>query len=175
MSDLMETILRRRSIRKYTGEAIGEEKLKTVLQAGLLAPTSMNKKPCQFYVIRDREILKKLSRAKKLGGAFLADADTAIAVSADENVSDVWIEDCSIALSYMNLMAAELGLGSCWCQIYHRSSFTGRDAEENVRRILNLPDHCRIAGILALGMPAQTPKPHTLDEADFAKVHCISK
>ena len=42
---------------------------------------------------------------------------------------------------------------------------------ENVREILSLPEKYRIVGILSLGIPAGETKPHTLEEADFAKVH----
>lgn len=171
MPDLMNAILNRRSVRKYTGEEIPEEKLKAVLQAGLLAPTSMNKKPCQFYVVKNREVLKKLSKAKKVGAGFLSDAAVGIAVFADADISDVWVEDCSIALSYMNLMAAGQGLGSCWCQMRRRSTLTGKDAEENVRKALGVPDRYRIVGVLALGIPAQAVKPHTLEDADYSRIH----
>lgn len=173
MSDLMNTILNRRSVRKYTGEEIPEDKLHAVLQAGLLAPTSMNKKPCQFYVIKDRDVLKSLSRAKKAGAGFLADATVGIVVAADSNKSDVWVEDCSIAMSFMNLMATEQGLGSCWCQMRNRSTLTGKDAENNVRRALGVPDSFRIVGVLSLGIPAQEIKPHTPDEIDSSRVHEI--
>jgi nitroreductase len=173
MSDLMNTILNRRSVRKYTGEEIPEKKLRAVLQAGLLAPTSMNKKPCQFYVIKDREVLKKLSKAKKVGAGFLSDAAVGIAVFADSDKSDAWVEDCSVAMSYMNLIAAEQGLGSCWCQMHLRSTPTGKDAEENVRKALDVPDHYRIVGVLALGIPGQTVKPHTPDEIDYSRVYEI--
>lgn len=50
---------------------------------------------------------------------------------------------------------------------------TGRDAEENVRRELDVPDHYRIVGILALGIPAPAVKPHTADDIDYSKVHEI--
>ena len=68
---LLETMLSRRSIRQYTEEAIPEEKLNMILQAGLLAPTSRNIKPCEFYVIRNKDILMKLSQAKAMGAAML--------------------------------------------------------------------------------------------------------
>ena len=89
--------------------------------------------------------------------------------------ADTWIEDSSIALSYMNLMAASLEIGSCWCQIHLRTTAAGKDAEEAVREVLSIPDECRIVGILALGIPSAQLEPHTLDEADFKRVHpCIS-
>ena len=51
--ELIELMAKRRSVRKYTGEDIPEEKLEKVLQAALLAPTSMNKRPWEFYLVKD--------------------------------------------------------------------------------------------------------------------------
>lgn len=171
MGELREAILKRRSIRKFAPDEVPEEKLRAVLRAGLLAPTSMNKKPCEFYVVRNRETLQRLSQAKEHGAAFLAGAPAAIAVCADASKSDVWVEDCSIALAYMNLMAADLGLGSCWVQMRRRRSSAGEDAEATVLSILGVPVGFRLVGLLALGVPAQEAAPHSPDEADFSKVH----
>ncbi|MGI6535789.1 MAG: nitroreductase family protein [Eggerthellaceae bacterium] len=173
MSDFMNDILKRRSIRKFTPDEVPEARLRVVLQAGLLAPTSMNKKPCEFYVVRNRALLQHLSRAKERGAAFLADAPVAIAVCADASKSDVWVEDCSIALAYMNLMAADQGLGSCWVQMRRRRSAAGDDAEASVLRMLHAPADFRLVGLLALGIPAQEVASHALDEADFSKVHLV--
>lgn len=169
--ELWDIMLTRRSVRKYKDERIAEDKLEKILQAGLLAPTSQNRKPCEFYVIRDKAVLKELSKAKKLGAGMLADCDTAIAVFGDSKKADTWIEDCSIAMSYMNLMAVEQGLGCCWCQIHLRSSLLGKDAEVNVRKVLSVPEKYRIVGILALGMPEKEIKPHTIDDLDYTKIH----
>ena len=49
--ELMDIILKRRSVRKYLEEPIPEDKLEKILQAGLLAPTSRNLKPWEFYVV----------------------------------------------------------------------------------------------------------------------------
>ncbi len=171
--DLLELMLKRRSIRKYTGEPIPEEKLEKVIQAGLAAPTSRNQKPWEFYVVRDKEMLKKLSKAKAAGGAFLESADAAIVVVSDSVKADTWIEDDSIAMSFMHLMATEQGLGSCWIQIHLRKTAEGAPAEDNVRVILGIPEHFGIVGILALGVPLEEAKPHTVDELIEEKVHRI--
>ena len=47
---------------------------------------------------------------------MLAGADSAVVVIADPEKTDVWTEDCSIAMAYMHLAADSLGLGSCWIQ-----------------------------------------------------------
>ena len=171
--DLTDIILNRRSIRKYTGDLLPEDKLERILQAGLLAPTSMDRRPCEFYVIKDRETLAALSLAKKAGAGMLADAAAAIVAAADSDKANTWIEDSSIALSYMNLMAVDQGLGSCWVQIHMRNSSDGQDAEVNVRRILSLPDRYRIVGILSLGIPAERKEPKMPEELDYGKVHRV--
>ncbi len=168
---LQDIILYRRSTRQYLSKDIPDETLRKILTAGLLAPTSRNQKPCEFYVVRDRETLKKLSEAKSMGGKMLADCSAAIAVFGDSSKADTWVEDCSIAMSFMMLMAEELGVGSCWVQIHFRADAAGNDAEANVREILSVPDNYRIAGILSLGIPAEKMKEHSLEEADWEKVH----
>ena len=171
--NLLETMLSRRSIRQYSREAIPEEKLNRILQAGLLAPSSRNIKPCQFYVIHDRETLMDLARAKAMGAAMLKNCDTAIAVLSDSEKADTWIEDSSIALSFMMLMAQEQEIGSCWCQIHLRRSAEGKDAEETVRSILGIDGSMRIVGILALGIPEKSAPAHSLDELCWDKVHYV--
>lgn len=169
--ELLDIILKRRSVRKYSQEPVTEDKLERILEAGLLAPTSRNRKPCEFYVIRDKAILKELSKAKEAGAEMLSECDVAVAVFGDSEKTDTWIEDCSIAMSYMNLMAVEQGVGSCWCQIHLRSSASGEEAEMKVRNILAVPETYRMVGILALGMFEKETLPHKLDEIDILKIH----
>lgn len=169
--ELSEIMRHRRSVRKYTDEPVPEEALEKILQAALLAPTSMNKRPWEYYVIKDRQILKELSRAKQHGAALLEGCDTAVAVFADSDLSDVWVEDCSIALAYMDLMASSLGVGSCWVQMRNRRDQSGSDAEENVRNALGVDLPYRIVGILALGMPAEDKAPYDLQSLMWDKVH----
>lgn len=49
--ELLDAILTRRSIRKYTTENIPEETITKILQAGLLSPTSRNRKPCEIPLL----------------------------------------------------------------------------------------------------------------------------
>ena len=168
--ELMDVMFKRRSSRKFTDEPITKDELDTILKAALLAPTSRNRKPCNFMVVERKETLEKLSKAKDHGGELLAGADKAIVVLADTLISDTWCEDSSIALTYMHLAATDIGLGSCWVQIHMRKK-DGVYAEEVVRDILKVDDHYRIAGILALGNIESQPEPHTVDDLDKSKVH----
>ena len=168
--ELIDVMLKRRSTRKFNDEPVTKEELDKILQAALLAPTSMNRKPCNFMVVERKETLTDLANSKDHGADLINGADKAIVVVADTMVADTWIEDSSIALTYMHLMATELGLGSCWVQIHLRSK-NGKDSEELVRDILKIDDHYRIVGIMALGHSDDIPPAHELADVDKNKVH----
>ena len=163
-------MLKRRSTRKFNDEQVTREELDKILQAALLAPTSMNRKPCNFMVVERKETLTDLANSKDHGAGLIDGADKAIVVVADTMVADTWIEDSSIALTYMHLMATELGLGSCWVQIHLRSK-NGKDSEEIVRDILKIDDHYRVVGIMALGHSDDIPPAHEPADVDKNKVH----
>ncbi len=169
--ELMDVLAKRRSVRRYSEEQVPEEKLDDVLRAGLLAPSGQNKKPCEFYVVRDREKLKALAACKKAGSSMVAVCDTAIAVFADSALTDTWVEDGAVALTCMHLAAADLGVGSCWVQLHLRNNAAGEDAEQKARELFGLPASYRIVGLLALGMPVKEPAGRVLTEEDFARIH----
>ena len=169
---LIDIMLKRRSTRKFNDEPVTKEELEKVLQAALLAPTSMNRKPCNFLVVERKETLVELSKCKNHGAELIANADKAIVVVADTMIADTRCEDSSIALTHMHLMATELNLGSCWVQIHLRDK-DGVDAEEVLRDIVKIDDHYRIVGILAIGHSDDIPQPHTLDDIDKSKIHFL--
>ncbi|WP_305514461.1 nitroreductase family protein [Methanobrevibacter sp. V14] len=169
---LMDVMLKRRSTRKFGDEQITKEELDKILQAALLAPTSMNRKPCNFMVVERAETLEKLSKSKNHGADLIKGANKAIVVIADTMIADTWCEDSSIALTYMHLMATELEVGSCWVQIHLRSK-DGIDSEEIVRDILKIDNHYRIVGILALGHSEDIPKPHKEADIDKSRIHFL--
>ena len=169
---LIDIMLKRRSTRKFNDEPVTKEELEKILQAALLAPTSMNRKPCNFLVVERKETLVELSKCKNHGAELIANADKAIVVVADTMIADTRCEDSSIALTHMHLMATELNLGSCWVQIHLRDK-DGVDAEEVLRDIVKIDDHYRIVGILAIGHSDDIPQPHTLDDIDKSKIHFL--
>lgn len=170
---LIDDMLKRRSVRTYKDEDIAKKDLERILQAGLLAPTSRNRKPCNFLIVENKQTLEKLSKSKESGAEMLADCNKAIVVVANTIISDTWIEDSSIALGYMHLMAASLDIGSCWVQIHLRKTSDGKDAEEAVKEITGLDDYFRIVGILALGIPENEVVAHTLDDIDKSRIHFL--
>ena len=115
-----ELLKSRRSIRQYSDQKIEEEKISQLTAAALMSPASKRSNPWEFIVVEEKEMLKKLSECRNNGSQMLAGAPLAVVVLADTSKSDVWIEDVSIAALIIQLQAQDLGLGSCWVQIYNR-------------------------------------------------------
>lgn len=171
MSELLEMLRTRRSIRKYTDKKISDEKLEKIIQAGLLAFSGRNYMPWEMIVVRDKEMLKKMSECRVGAAKMLEGANCAIVVLAVDGKSDTQIEDCSIVMSNMHLMAHTLGVGSCWIQNRMRETPEGQTTEEYLRELLSFPADRHPEAILSMGIPAETPAPKELADLDMTKVH----
>ncbi|MFA4662010.1 nitroreductase family protein [Pyrococcus kukulkanii] len=167
--EFFELLRKRRSIRRFKDEKIPRKIVELILKAAFLSPSSHNRRPWYFIVIDDREKLDLLSKAKP-GANPLASAPLAIAIVGDPEKSDVWLEDCSIVAEHIHLATFAVGLGSVWIQIMNRKSFDGRDAEEYVREVLNVPKNLRVPFIIAIGFPAEEKKPHGKEVEEWWKV-----
>lgn len=167
--DLLEIMRKRRSIRSYTQEQIPEESLMKILQAGLLSESGKAKRPWEFIVVRDKETLAYLSGCRAGGVKMLKEAQCAIVVIGDAKEQDVWVEDCSVAMAHMHLMASSLDIGSCWIQGRLRES-DEKTTEEYVREKLGFPEHYKLEAILSLGMPAVKMPAYQLEELPMEKV-----
>lgn len=174
--ELTQCMLRRRSGRKYTLEPIADTDLQEILKAGLLAPSSRNLKSADFITTTDPADLAALAVSKAAGAGMLKEAAAAILVIGNSRLSEAWIEDGSIAMTYMMLRATELGIANCWVQIRNRFSAVDgengkRSAEEMIRERFSIPDGFSVLAVLSLGIPADQPAPHSWEDADFSKVH----
>ena len=138
--------------------------------ARLRAPTSMGNNSWEFVVVTDTELLGQLSRAKPHGATFLKTAPLGIVVCGDPQISDVWIENSSIASIYIHLAAASLNLGSCWIQIRERQHDDTQSAEAYIADVLGLPAHIRVLSIIAIGYPDESKAPHPRDALAYDRV-----
>jgi len=168
--NLLSLLIKRRSIRKYKNKKVEQEKIEKIIQAALLSPSSQANYPWQFIVIDDKKLLSQLSFSKMHGSAFLSNAPLGIVVTADQNQSDVWIEDTSIASTFIMLTAHWLGLGSCWIQIRKRMHSETKTAEEYTRGILKIPENINVLSIIALGYPDEEKIPKNENELLYERV-----
>ena len=153
---LLDILKKRKSIRKYTDENISDEVLNQIIEAGKLAPSGRNKKPVKLILVKDKETLEYLSNTRSHGSQILAGANAAIVVVGDSELSDTWIEDCSIAMMIMQLQATELGVGNCWVQVRGRYlDETGELTADLIKSKLNIEEKYSVECMLSLGMPAE--------------------
>ncbi|MDD2960858.1 MAG: nitroreductase family protein [Muribaculaceae bacterium] len=172
MKDFHELLISRHSIRKYTAEAISPEDVKLIIEAALMAPSSKRSMPWEFVLIDDKDKLEILSHCREFGSAPLARCSLAILVLSSPAITDTWIEDASIASSYIQLQAEALGLGSCWVQI--RGRYTKGDeisAQDYICQHIDIPGDQQILCAITLGHKDETRKPFDLDKLSWEKVH----
>lgn len=117
--DYFDLIGQRYSVRSYKPDAVEDDKLRKVLEAGVIAPTACNLQPFKLVVMpveKHFDTLKKICRA-----SFFTQAPLVVGIYADMNAA--WVRkdgktyadvDAAIVMDHMILAATALGLGTCW-------------------------------------------------------------
>ncbi|ENK1244464.1 nitroreductase family protein [Clostridium sporogenes] len=168
---MLDLLKQRRSIRKFEQKPIEKEKIEILKKALLLAPSSRNLKPLEFIFLEDKEILNDISKCKPYGGTFIKNAALAVVILGDEDKSDVWVEDASIASIILQLQAESLGLGSCWSQVRNRKYDDNKMAEDYIKEKLNIKENYKVESIIAIGYKDETKEPIDEEKLDFNKIH----
>ncbi|HIE30512.1 TPA: nitroreductase [Candidatus Poribacteria bacterium] len=151
--DTIETIMRRRSIRRYKPGEISQVDLDKILESGRQAPSAANRQPWHFVVVRDQELKRKVAAACS-GQNWLADAYIILAGIGSPGASrgstgHPWYEvDVSIAMQNMILAATSLGYGTCWI---------GAFDEAQVKTLLKVPEEMRVVALTPIGVPDASP------------------
>jgi nitroreductase len=164
-------IQKRRSIRRYSEKKVEAEKIDMLVEAALRSPSSRGFNPWRFIVVTDKGLLEKLALAKPHGSSFLKNAPLGFVVCADPDVSDVWVEDTSIATIIIQLAAESVGLGSCWIQIRKRMHDEIKSAETYVSEILNIPENLCVESMIAIGYPDEKKASYRKEDLQHEKVY----
>lgn len=154
--NILEAIQTRRSIRKYTGEPVSDQVVHELLTAAMSAPSAGNQQPWHFIVIRDKNLMKEITKVHPHAG-MLVDAPLAVMICADETqekYKGFWPQDCSAATQNLLLATHAHKLGSVWVGIY-----PNKDYVMAIRKLFGIPDHIIPFSLLPIGHPAET-KPH---------------
>ena len=117
MSDVLETIKSRRSIRKYKSDMVPQDKLEKIIEAGTYAATGMGKQSPIIVAVTNKELRDKLSamNAKIMGtntDPFYG-APVVLIVLADKS-RPTYLYDGSLVMENLMLEAEAQGIGSCW-------------------------------------------------------------
>ena len=147
--NVSEAIRTKRAVRKFQDKPLPEDVIHAILNAGRRSQSSKNEQAWQFIAIRDKSILKALSKCGTYAG-HLAGAALAVAILTPDPTDKFQIMfDAGQAAAFMQLAAWELGVGSVPASIYEG---------EKAREILVFPSewHLRIA--LSFGYPLEEQK-----------------
>jgi len=146
---LVDVVLSRRSVRRYEQKEIPKDVLDRILEAGRQAPSAMNRQPWHFIVLTDYEIKKELS--KGFFNRHIKDsAVTVVGVAYTGFIDRRWSTiSTSIALQNMVIAAWAMGVGSCWI---------GDFKEDNVKKLLKIPNKWKIVALVSFGYPAEKPR-----------------
>lgn len=153
--DLMEAIAKRRSVRQFDpDQGVDDAVVRSILEAGIAAPSAGNCQSWRFVVVRDRALKRRLAFEAGHQG-FIDQAPVAIVVCSDLDVAEKQygnrgrqtyaLQETAAAIENMLLTIASLGLGSCWVGAFN---------EPVAAEILGLPQQVRPLAILPIGVPA---------------------
>jgi nitroreductase len=158
----LEAINARRSIRKYVDRPVEFEKLTTIMDAAIKAPSAGNLQDWKFILVTDRGMIKQVS-TYSLDQYWIQTAPALIVVCAVPEKHEMYyglrgkrlynIQDCAAAMENILLASTELGLGSCWI---------GAFEEEKIRTLFTIPPDVRPQAILTIGYSDEIPKERAL-------------
>jgi len=132
----------RRSIRSFQDKTISEKAIEMILEAGRWTPSASHQQPWEFIVIKNKEILEKISK-NAYYGKFIKDAPVAIGIVGKARTSPKWyMIDTSLVSMNMMLMAWSLGIGTCWIGAMNR---------EKVKGLLGLGEYDHLLTVLPFG------------------------
>jgi len=175
-NQVLETIQKRRSHRRYLPRQLSQEQLDALLAAALQSPSGMNSQPWHFSVVQDASLLGRINAAAHKQAALLSPeqrsprftdpafdifyhAPTAILISAAD--TPYAAVDCGIAVQSMALAAESLGLGSVIVALV-RHAFEGPNGPD-FERELGFPAKYRFVISIAIGFPDDDKPAHPIN------------
>ena len=166
-----ELLKNRRSIRRYKAEQVPEELLDAVLEAGLFAPTGMNRQNVVMVAVQDKETRDQLSRMNAAVMGTDKDpfygAPCVIVVLGDASSYPV-VENGSLVMGNLMNAAYEAGLGSCW--IHRAKQMFETEEGKELLRDWGLSENLVGVGNCILGYADEDPEPKPRLDGRIVKV-----
>lgn len=157
--DFLEVIEKRHSVRKYSDKPVEKEILDAIVKVAQTAPSSRNSKSSAFMIVEDKDTLVALSQMRDYGSALLSGAQAAIVVMGDENKTDLWVDNCAISATFVQLAVTAMDLVSCWVHCNGRPRLKdepeGAKAEDYVTELLGIKDGMHPYCVIAIGYPVE--------------------
>ncbi|MBQ3506243.1 MAG: nitroreductase, partial [Clostridia bacterium] len=159
MSDILELIKSRRSVKKYKSDPVPKELIEKIVEAGTYAPTGRNWQSPIILAVTNKEIRDELSRlnfgydSDKRIDPFYG-APCVLVVLADKS-KHTYVYDGSLVMGNMLLEAHSLGLGACW--IHRAKEMFESAAGKAILKKLGIEGDYEGIGNCIVGYPDMTP------------------
>ncbi len=157
--DFLEVIEKRHSVRKYSDRPVERELLDAIVKIAETAPSSRNSKSSAFMIVEDKDTLEALALMRDYGSGLIAGAPAAIVVLGDESKTDLWVDNCAISATFVQLAVTAMDLASCWVHCNGRPRLKaepeGALAPDYVSELLGLRDGLRPYCVVAIGYPEE--------------------
>lgn len=157
--EFLEVIEKRHSVRKYADRLVEKEILDAIVSVAQTAPSSRNSKSSAFLIVEDKDTIAAMSQMRDSGSSFMKDAPAAIVVMGDESKTDLWVDNCSISATFIQLAVTAMDLGSCWVHVNGRprqkNNPEAGDAESYIKELLGVKDGLRVYCVIAIGYPQE--------------------
>ncbi len=168
----MNEIFHRTSIRSYLNQPVEDEKIERMLQAAMVAPSAGNQQPWEFYIVKDKTTLKKLSQTSPYA-ACAASAPLAFVACYHVNCRMPEYAQIDMSASVENLLleADALDLGAVWLGIAPL-----KERMSAVRMVLGIPEELDAFAIIPCGYPTSIhPQQDRFDKKHIHYIYDFTK
>ena len=164
--DAIECLTQRRSIKKFENTPVDEGTLKAIIDAGVNAPTGMNRQSPTIIAVTNKELRDRLSalNAKVLGSSIdpFYGAPAVLVVLADRNIN-THVYDGSLVMGNLMNAAYALGLGACW--IHRAREVFDSEEGKGILKSLGIEGDLEGIGHCVIGYP-DCPQPVKRDRKE---------
>lgn len=158
--ELKDIIEKRKSVRSYTEEAVSDELVLRIIEAGHKAPTAGNLQPWDFIIVKEEQKKREIVNTTFVGNdrsstqrqewmlqapvfiAVCADRDRCYSRYGDEGLKSLIYLDCAACIENMLLAVVDVGLASCWVSGFRKNELVS---------VLELPPSHEPIGVLPVG------------------------
>ncbi len=162
----MESIEKRRSIRKYKDTPVDNDLIVKLIRSASLAPSGSNTQPWHFIIVDNADLKEQIAKVSH-NQNWMLDAPVFIVCAADikartKNAEKIFLDensssfelkqiirDTAISIQHLVLEAVDNGLGTCWVAWYK---------QDELRPILGIPEDKFVVGIVTVGYADEAPK-----------------
>ncbi|MCL7986716.1 nitroreductase [Sphingobacterium sp. lm-10] len=169
---IIDNILTRRAIRKFTDQQVSESQLDTIMKSAIYAPSGLNKQSWEIRVVQNPSIIEEVNkrflkyaegrefqgsaaRYREPGFNVMHHAPTFIVI-ASEKANAYSKLDAGLALQNILLSAHALGLGTC--PLGTLVPLLNAPENADILKLLNIPEDYEVSINIALGHPAESPE-----------------